>query len=200
MHGESDYTRKHWGIKPTQQIDIDDPDLPDELVEWGRLKELHFRPLNSKMLKKDSVLSLDNPKKESLKYKLNKKEANKSHLAYDPHHRFGRLYTIVAPAVAKQNLKNFWNKSPLTPIPLDEIAVHMGGRHGTEDYPDVDVKPVGVLTHVVYACEKKGDGYSFYIHHMGEESGVQPALCVDAQGRLHIAGGNYESLTPGITD
>ena len=77
----------------------------------------------------------------------------------------------------------------------------VGGRHAKkDDYPNVKVRPIGILTNVVYGTEKQGDGYSFYIHHMGEESGIQPALGVDRRGRLWVLGGNYTSPTPGITD
>jgi hypothetical protein len=78
---------------------------------------------------------------------------------------------------------------PCAPAPRESAASH------------VHASPVGILTHVVYATDKKGDGYSFYIHKLGEESGLRPCLAVDGQGRMWIAGGNYKgNPTPGITD
>ena len=70
-------------------------------------------------------------------------------------------------------------------------------RHG---YPDVMVKPLGAVTAVVYQTHKKGDGPSYYIHQMAEISGKFPFLGVDNRGRLWLAGGNYTSPNPGITD
>ena len=72
--------------------------------------------------------------------------------------------------------------------------------HATDDYPDIKVKPIGILRNVVYATPKKGDGFSLYIHEMGEETGIKPALCVDKTGRLWIIGGDYTCPVPGITN
>ena len=100
----------------------------------------------------------------------------------------------------KEMKTKLYKKNPSQRYALNEIAKNVGGRHAMDDYPDIQVTPVGIMTHVVYATDKKGDGMSFYIHHMGEESGIQPALTVDSRGRLWLAGGNYTSPTPGITD
>ena len=100
----------------------------------------------------------------------------------------------------KEMKTKLYLRNPSSKYSLAEVAESVGGRHATDDYPDIQVLPIGIMTHVVYATEKKGDGMSFYIHHMGEESGIQPALAVDSRGRLWVAGGNYTSPTPGITD
>ena len=62
------------------------------------------------------------------------------------------------------------------------------------------VKPVGVLTALVYFTHKQGDGPSYYIHQMGELSHHLPILAFDRHGRPWLAGGNYTCPTPGITD
>lgn len=95
--------------------------------------------------------------------------------------------------------KDYWTGSDWEELPLKSLAKEIGGKQ-VKGYPNVEVRPIGILTAVVYACEKEGDGYSFYIHKMGEESGLQPCLAVDEKGRLWIAGGNYTSPIPGITD
>jgi len=191
--GEKTYSDWHWGIAPKTIIDWDDPDLPEgEVIECGRLVELHYREPGQR---KDTVM------------KLSRKEANGSHLVYDPNHPYGRLYilshTDFTDRMKKKyrNNPNFENGTKYREAPLTDLARAVGGRHATGDYPDVDAAPVGILTHVVYATEKKGDGYSFYIHKLGEESGVRPCLAIDAKGRLWIVGGNYRgNPTPGITD
>ena len=182
------YKKWHWGIEHATEKEVDDPDLPDTLVEAGRLVEIHYRPTDQ------------NPKRKDKIFKLPKSQANNSHLAFDPKHPHERLYIILDPRTRKKVKTQFWTDSSWTPKPLSEIAPVVGGRHGTEDYPDVEVKPIGVMTAVVYATEKRGDGYSFYIHKMGEESGIQPALACDKKGRLWVVAGNYTSPTPGITD
>lgn len=183
--GAKAYKRWHWGIEPTKEVEWSDPELPDYLIETGRLVELHYEPLAG-------------GKKKIIK--LNKTDSNGSHLAFDPDHKYERLFILSSPSF-KKKMKKYWTNSPWDSIPLREAAKEAGGKHGKmRDYPDVRVRPIGVLTNITYACEKKGDGYSFYIHHMGEESGIQPWLTVDKRGKLYIAGGNYTSPTPGITD
>jgi hypothetical protein len=92
-------------------------------------------------------------------------------------------------------------------MPLSELALETGGLHSTDDYPDIMVKPIGLLTNVVYATEKGAfggigleDGYSMYIHTHGEESGIQPILAMASDGSLWYAGGDYTCPTAGITN
>jgi len=192
------YEEWHWGI-PHQGVE----DWSDEhvdgnirskdgiLIETGRLKELHFREPHKR---KDTVI------------KLTRSEANGSHLAFDPDHPYHRLYIFSHPKFAERMHKKYLQDAKYKhnrryqEMPLTKAAKIIGGKHATNDYPKVQVSPVGILTHVVYATEKKGDGFSFYIHKMGEESGIKPALTIDDRGRLWIAGGNYTSPNPGITD
>jgi hypothetical protein len=190
------YTNWHWGIGPavvSQWPDEPDgiaypfagrPDSP--LVECGRLVELHiFRPgsMRAKVLK------------------LSSEESNETPLVFDPAHPYRRLYILTGPKLRERTARFHSDaKAPYRINPLAGVAAYARGRHATPDYHDIDVRPLGVLTHVVYATHKKGDGPSMYIHEFGEDSGIQPALCVDRFGRLWIAGGNYTSPDPGITD
>ena len=191
------YEEWHWGIPHQGVVNWNDPDVDAQLsddgivIETGRLVELHFREPSRR---KDTVV------------RLNTEEANGSHLVFDPDHPNHRLYIFSHPKFAKRMHKKYRQQggyrgnSKYQPLPLKKAAKLVGGKHASDDYPAIDVVPIGILTHVVYATEKKGDGYSFYIHKMGEESGIKPALTIDDRGRLWIAGGNYTSPTPGITD
>ena len=195
--GAALYEDWHWGIPHQGVKEWNDPDVDGMLggeghvIETGRMVELHFREPHRR---KDTVV------------RLNRNEANGSHLVFDPDHANHRLYIFSHPKFAERMHKKYRQEagyrknSRYTEMPLVEAAKIVGGKHATSDYPKVDVVPIGILTHVVYATEKKGDGYSFYIHKMGEESGIKPALTIDDRGRLWIAGGNYTSPTPGITD
>ena len=193
------YEEWHWGVPASSITDWKDPDVDSvlhggedgPLIETGRLVELHFREPGRR---KDTVV------------RLNRDEANGSHLSFDPEHPHQRLYIHSHPSFAKRMHEKYRqddryeNGSKHREVALRRAASLVGGRHATADYPKVDVVPIGILTHVVYATEKKGDGYSFYIHKLGEESGIKPALTIDNRGRLWIAGGNYTSPSPGITD
>ena len=132
---------------------------------------------------------------------LSRRASANSHLAYDPDHPQERLYLLVDKSALPALKKRFWTDNPMAPLPLGQMPRLAGGRHGKrDDYPPVMVKPVGVLTDLVYYTHKKGDGPSYYIHKMGELSHHFPVLCVDEQGRPWLAGGNYTCPTPGITD
>jgi hypothetical protein len=190
------YTNWHWGIAPAQVVQW--PDEPDglvypfngrsdsPLVECGRLVELHiFKPGSTRT----KVLKLD------------REESNETPLVFDPAHPYRRLYILTGPKLRERTSRFYSDPKAAYRInPLTGVAYYARGRHATPDYHDLDVRPLGVLTNIVYATHKKGDGPSMYIHEFGEDSGIQPALCVDALGRLWIAGGNYTSPDPGITD
>jgi hypothetical protein len=190
--GAKQYEDWHWGVPPQMVKQWDDPDLPEgELIECGRLVELYFREPGQR---KDTII------------KLSRREANGSHLCFDPNHPNQRLYLISHPDF-REKMKKKYRQNPqyvggtkYRDLPLEDLAEAVGGRHADNDYPEVAASPLGVLTHVVYATEKKGDGYSFYIHKLGEESGLRPCLAIDARGRMWVVGGNYTSPTPGITD
>jgi hypothetical protein len=190
--GKKAYEEWHWGIEPAQTIDWKDADLPEHLVECGRLVEIHYRPLDE---------LTGNPSEKDSIIELTGKDKKGSHLAFDPNHKNQRLYFLLAPSVQKQIKNRLYKKNPSYPaVSLQEASGWAGGRHAGKDYPKVLINPLGLMTNVVYATHKQGDGPSSYIHTLGEESGVRPILGVDDIGRLWFAGGNYTSPNPGITD
>ncbi len=200
--GAQAYEDWHWGVQPQQVIDWGDNDFPPMLIECGRLVRLHVRsPEGARSnrihprRKRDSMIE------------FSKNVSTNSHVAYDPDHPDERLYLLVDPAASKTLAKRFWNDNGMASMPLAHLASIAGGKHGKrrDDYPQVMVKPVGVLTALVYYTHKKGDenpgnDRSYYIHQMGELSKHFPFLAVDAHGRLWLAGGNYTCPSPGITD
>lgn len=183
------YSEWHWGIPHQETVTINDPTLPEHLIECGRLVEFTYRKPDQSTRIKDKL------------FKLPRAESNKTHLAFDPDHEFHRLY-IVSPdqKVRKKFRTELYKPNPHIDMPLWEMSMWVGGCHATEDYPDLEARVLGVMTTVVYACEKEGDGYSFYVHEMGEESGVKPLIAISKCGRLWIVGGDYHAPTPGITN
>ena len=124
-----------------------------------------------------------------------------SYIAYDPDHPSQRLYLLLNPTVRAVLKRRLWEANEIEPTTLDRLGRLAGGRHGKMGgYPPIEVKPIGILTAVVYFTNKQGDGPSYYIHQMAEISSVFPILAVDVFGRLWLAGGNTTSPTPGITD
>lgn len=198
--GEEQYSDWHWGLPPRRVVDWDDPDMPRSLIECGRLVRMHVRapkkhrPVKHPRRDRDTMIEFSHAVSEN------------SHIAYDPDHADERLYLLVDPRASATLKKRFWDENEFRPMPLSEVAMLAGGRHGKRpDYPHVAVKPIGVLTAVVYYTAKKGDtdaqgNGSYYIHRMAELSGHFPFLCADNKGRLWLAGGNYTAPTPGITD
>ena len=131
--------------------------------------------------------------------------SNESYVCFDPDQQDERLYLVLSPKAEHELKRNFWDRNPLPSIALGDLAVVAGGRHGRRDYPQVEVKPLGVVKAIVYFTHKKGDENpgdkrSYYIHKMAEISGKFPIVGIDNRGRLWLAGGNYTSPTPGITD
>lgn len=179
------YTRWHWGVEPGRQVEIDDPDLPDRLVECGRLVELHYTDPDGTELE------------------LIPNEGDPS-VVFDMDHPNQRLYVVNLTRRVQDAVRRRFNGSP-DRCSLVELAAQAGGRHARSDYPPLVVNPIGVLDAIVYRTHKKGDenphsDESEYIHALGEESGIKPILASDARGRLWIAGGNYTAPYDGITD
>ena len=187
------YTRWHWGINPKHVTEWEDksvdargrPVYPDVLVECGRLVQLKFKVPHQK----EQAMTLET------------KQTNRSYLTFDPDHVFGRLYVMLPQDVAQEARRTYWQGNAFEAKKMNELASLVGGRHGKlQDYPEIAVKPIGLLTSFSYAGEKEGDGYSSYVHRAGEESGIRPLHPIDTKGRLWIVGGNYTSPTPGVTD
>lgn len=195
--GDQHFNDWHWGIPTAKVVDWNDDDFPRILVECGRLIRLHVRAA-------DQAIGEGNRhprRKRDAMIEFSQSRSDRSHVAYDPNHAEQRLYFLIDPEARPTLARRLYAKNSLSPMPLGQVAILTGGRHGRrQDYPDVMVKPVGILTALVYQTEKQGDGLSFYIHQMGEISRYYPILAVDAQGRLWLAGGNYTAPTPGITD
>jgi hypothetical protein len=181
-----------WGAEPTRVIDWDDPDVPDMMTACGYAVRFQYRP----------VQTARHPRREQdYCIQLDQDMAANSFIAFDPRHKFHRLYFLLDARACRLLKKHLYDMIDFEPHQLSAVAAVIGGRHGKlNDYPDVLVKPIGVLTGVMYATEKLGDGESIYLHMMGEISHHPPALCVDAKGRLWCAGGNYTAPIPGITD
>lgn len=188
----------HW-FEPSEYdrqlkiVEWDDPDFPEGvLIECGNLARIHFRApstdRNHPRRRRDTMLTLSRP------------AAANSYLTFDPNHPGDRLYMLVPESVQRSLKPRFWDENPLEERSLEEWAMMAGGHHARGGYPDIEAKPVGIMTAVVYYTEKKDDGPSFYIHKMGEVSCTFPILACDEQGRLWVCGGSYRSPTPGITD
>ena len=191
-----EYTRWTWGLPHHDVEKWSDPVLDKHLgknheyVACGRLCELYITEPGKK---KQTVI------------RLNTKQANNSLLMFDPKHKHQRLYFKLDPSVRAMLKKRYADKGQYQYMQASKAAALVGGRHGRKsspgkDYPKAEVMPIGMWDAVVYAVEKSGDGFSKYIHKMGEESGVKPALGVDRKGNLYVLGGNYTCPSPGITD
>lgn len=189
--GANHYNDWHWGIEPGRVVDWKDPDMPRVLVECGRLARFHFRNPNS---------SKHTRRQRDTMVQLPGRATARSHVAFDPDHPFRRLYFLLPPSERAKLRRRFWAKNNMPAVPLAAAAAVAGGRHARGPYPAVRVKPFGVLTGIVYFTVKKGDGPSYYLHRMGEVTGKFPYVCCDEKGRIWLAGGNYTSPTPGITD
>lgn len=181
------YQKWHWGIKPTKKVNWPDRDLPDVLIEIGRLWELHVRMPGGVV----KVIEVDDAHK------------NDAYLAFDPRHDLQRLYILAPPAVRTAAYQLMFEPNPYPERTLASWAQTTKGKHQT-GYPNVKARMVGALTDVVYRTHKKGDDDevrgSSYIHALGEESKRLPGLAVDRTGRMWVVGGNYSAPTPGITD
>tara|TARA_Y100000310_G_scaffold303569_2_gene342037 strand:+ start:4858 stop:5484 length:627 start_codon:yes stop_codon:yes gene_type:complete len=191
--GKKLYEDWHWGIGPSRFIDWDDPDYPETLIECGRLVRIHFRA--------PRVVGTHPRREKDRMIEFSRSIANNSHLAYDPEHPDQRLYLLLCPEASPTVAERFWDNNSLPSQPLSQLATLAGGRHGKRpDYPRVMVKPVGIMTAVVYYTHKKDDGPSYYIHKLGEESCHYPILAVGSLGRLWMAGGHYRAPVEGVTD
>lgn len=192
----------HWGVGPAKVVYLEEDDYPESLIECGRLIRIHLRlPTNAR--KNESR----HPRRErDSMIEFSRSVSNNSHVGFDPDHQYERLYFIVDSKARPTLRRRLWDENPLGAMPLGQVATLAGGRHGkSHDYPDIEVKPVGVITALVYFTHKAGDEspgmkQSYYIHKMGELSHHFPILCCDADGRLWMAGGNYTTPNPGITD
>lgn len=182
------YRSAHWGKEPDGYFVVEDPDLPDQLVEMGKLVELELSR---------------GPRGRSMRLEFG--DGHNGDMLVFCQRRPERLFNVLLPETEAEMRKLFDAK---TAIPLRTLAETCrrdarGGREPRQlrhPYPRVQVTPLGVVDSVTYATDKEGDGWSHYMHECGEESGIKPRLGVDREGRLWWAGGNYHVPDAGITD
>ncbi len=180
------YKETHWGIEADSVMRKNDPDLPRELVEMGKLLELVVKP-----------------ESQEDEYSLQFPEYEKTSLAFSQG-KDERLYIILPSKVERALKRDLWQPDAPT-VRLGEVNKLAGGRHTRFKCPGIEVQVLGRVTHVIYQTQKlddyKEDGQaSRYIHEMGEESGILPYLTIASDGTLWFAGGNYRVLKGGITD
>lgn len=176
------FARWHWGVEPGAEVHFDDPDYPDHLVEIGRLMEIHVDDGRG-----DRVIAVPDAL------------VPETYLAFDVDCPQQRMVVIAHPSTFRSLARRIPRMGDPRYYPLADVAEATGGHHQGH-YPDIEARPLGTLTHIVYFTHKKGDGPSGYIHEMGEMGGVRPMACVDRKGRLWFAGGDYTCPTPGITN
>lgn len=183
-------------------IDWSDPDFPTgAVIECGNLSRIHFRAPDEEgqhpRRRRDTTLTLSLPM------------AKKSYLVFDPESPDERLYMCIDKGACNSIAQRFWVGNGASPRSLSQWATLAGGRHAKTanrptlsqgGYPNVQAKPVGVMTAVVYYTTKRDDGPSFYLHRFGEISCNFPILACDQKGRIWVCGGSYKNPTPGITD
>lgn len=193
--GSRKYADWHWSIKPQKVVDWNDPDMPRMLIECGKLIRMHVRAPQA---------TPKHPRRQrDTMIEFSRRVSKNSHVAYDPDHPYERLYLLVDPKAQEALRERFWDENSMREMNLNQLAAIAGGRHGQRaDYPNLSVKPIGILTDLIYLTSKHGDSPppSFYIHALGEISGRMPILAIDGKGRLWLAGGHYRTLIPGVTD
>lgn len=178
------YKDTHWGIEADHVMRKNDPDLPKELVEMGKLLEIGVTPEG-----KGEAYALTFPDYEKTSLPFSKAKSE-------------RLY-IVLPRQVEQRLKrDLWKPTEPT-LRLGEAGKLAGGRQAGFRSPGIQVQVLGRANYVVYQTQKlddvKEDGRaSHYIHDFGEESGIQPYLTIAEDGTLWLAGGDYRVLRGGI--
>ena len=178
------YKAYHWGQPHTAEYEVGDPDLPDELVEWGKLIDLEI----------DVSADLDGSDTGTITFPRVKTNI----LCFDPYDE--KLYVVLSRTTLGKMRARF--RAPgAQDHDLRAIAQHAGGSHAGGYYPKVKAQALGPIEHMVYHTDKGEEKDALdYIHHAGEESGVRPWLAIDKHGRLWVVGGNYRCEIEGITD
>ena len=210
---EERYKRWHWGVPYRDTIEIQDDRFPDEMVEIGRLMELRTVQ-NPKKGKKPQQLEVDSRVK-SLSIEGNDEHetnrlVNENYVLFDHNHSKDRIYFHLNSEVKKE-LSDYFKKSKNKEISLSKLSSMIGGHHSSRnkntenlDYPDVKVKPIGYVKHIIYFTHKQGDEPPLpYIHEFAEENtkkSFYPFLGVSKDGNLWFAGGGYTCPYAGITD
>lgn len=184
------YKDWHWGNSPTQLIQWDDPQVPDPLIEIGRLVEIRL------------VDRAGTP----TRLVTHQADLDNTHLTFDPASPLQRLYLLL-PQEYRRAVRRLYDPDQKA-IRLPWLAKNACSESTHLDgYPaEVGGQPLGFVTHLIYLTHKKGDGVSQYIHELGEDdkqAGKKPRLpllVADPTGRLWIVGGAYTCPNEGITN
>jgi len=159
------------------------------LAQCGKLLQLRYR-----------VPDGSNMGYTAQKFSLPPDMARWSYLKFDEEDPGERLYTVLPEKVKRYVAAHLYDPCPFEDVSLKQLAKWTGGRQANGWYANVIVRPIGIATAVLYDGDKRNDGRSNYIHRFGEETGIRPAIGVDATGRIWFAGGDYTCPTAGITN
>ena len=188
------FSQYHWGENPTHEITTRSKHHSNDMVEYGRLYELH--------LADDMVYGHQKP---DHILQIPESHLQTSYLFFDNAKKRKPLMIEVDPET-QEEFKKLYKQNPNKAMSLKDIAKIAGGYQSNRRYPNVKAKPLGYLTHVVYRTIKKSDGLSNYIHEFGEpykkneKWSQKPILAVDAKGEVFLCGGNYKSNIEGIVN
>lgn len=205
------YKTHHWGYAATHSKPVALPGLPRDypLTEMGLLTHLHLDSMPGLRLPKirtnrmdDAAAMMGYEPAELSVIEVDQGDLNDNHLSWDPSHPHQRLYLNLSPS-SRKDAKSLFRKGEPT-FSLFECAQMAGGHHAKrDDYPEVQVQPLGILYFASYYTLKEDESGqpspSIYIHRMGEEGGVEPVLAVSSDGNLWICGGSYTVPVDGIT-
>lgn len=177
------YASAHWGVEPDRTFRVHHPALRrgQHIVQMGELVTLEYRNPETRRLERIDF------------------DPGEGHVAFTPD-KAERLILLTSDD-ARQTLAGFavgpWDALP-------EVHADVGGRQARFPCPDRAVTCLGRFTRIVYRTGKgddlEADGWvaSDYVHRMGEHGGIEPELCVDLDGYLHVAGGSYRVPDRGI--
>ena len=198
---EKAFKNWHWGINPTELLEISPPSIlhdPADIEAWdyirfveiGKLVDLHIDRPEYEESNEKFILEIVEP------------AINDNFIFFDMDHPKERIY-FELDKNTKEDVQHLFDHLDDELIPLVELAAKVGGHHKTEGYPNIMVKPFGYLTHLSYYTHKKGDDDgigSGYIHEMGEEGGVLPIIAFSEDGSIWMVGGDYTCPNAGITN
>jgi hypothetical protein len=210
----------HWkkkGRETPRRIRVPTPHIGEDtrLIEAGSFVSTHFEPLDATKRRLERILPImrademteeaalegNEPEQYSV-IELEEPDWPSNWVSFDFDHPDDRIYILLSSAIRAEVAANLWD--PEAPsFSLGEVAAAVGGSHGDDDdYPDIQVQPLGHIFYLSYYThkEEEGDGgqSNIWIHRMGEEGGIEPILAVSEDGRLWIAGGSYKCPNAGI--
>ena len=188
------YQAYHWGEPPTHTIDTRSPYHSNDMVEYGRVCEIHLaNEMKDGKQKADMILEIP------------ESHLHTSYLLFDNAKKRKPLMIELDPDIQKEFVK-VYKENPQDPQSLKSLAKIAGGYQSNRRYPNVKAKPIGYCTHIVYRTIKKSDGLTNYIHAFGEpykrneKWSEKPILAVAKNGEVFLVGGNYKSQIEGIVN